>query len=207
VTLVGVLLLSGLLLMALEAVGWTRGGYNSAFWRLPLGEKLDHVAKHRWEWWWISTLSVAGLFLMSGGIFGLSYLLADAGEPVLAYVALGGYVVAVMAWVIGVIVQGAAVAEAARQQSDTGVTPAWIHPFWGGAFAAEILWIAGSGLAYALMGLAVLQTELLAGWAGWFSIVVGSLTAVIVLVARDGFPQLGYFPPAALGIALLIESF
>ena len=47
-TLVGILLLSGVILLAVEAVGYVRGGYNSAFWKLPLDEKLDHVADHLW---------------------------------------------------------------------------------------------------------------------------------------------------------------
>ena len=52
--LVAALLLSGLVLVAVESVGYVRGGYDSAFWRLPLDAKLDQVAEHRWEWWWVS---------------------------------------------------------------------------------------------------------------------------------------------------------
>lgn len=204
--LIGILLLSGFALIAVESVGYVRGGYNSAFWRLPLDEKLDHVVEHRWEWWWISIWPLVGLFTLSGGIFGFVYLLADAGEPVLAYAALGGYVVTVLAWVFGVIVQSAAVSEASKQRADAGLTPAWLHPLWNAAFLAEGVWIVGSNLAYSVVGVAILQSGLVADWAGWVALIGGLLTAIGVLILRDGAPQLGSLIPAVIGVALLIES-
>lgn len=204
--LVGVLLLSGFALIAVESVGYVRGGYNSAFWRLPLDQKLDHVADHRWEWWWISIWPLVGLFTVSGGVFGFTYLLADGGEPVLAYVALGGFVISVLSWVFGVTIQAAAVSEASKQRTDAGVTPEWIHPFWNAAFLLEIVWIVGSNLAYSLVGVAILQTGVVADWAGWVALIAGAVTTVVVLVVRDGFPQLGILVPAIIGVALLIEA-
>jgi hypothetical protein len=204
--LVGVLLLSGLVLVAVEAVGYSRGGYNSAFWRLPLDEKLDHVSEHRWEWWWISIWGLVGLFLMTGGVFGLADLLAEGGEPVLAYVALGGYTVAVLAWVVGLVIQAASVSEASRQRVETGETPAWLHPLWSAGWVAELTWIVGGNLAFALAGVAVLQSGLVADWAGWVALIGGVLISIVVLVTRNGFPQLAYLVPAVIGVALLVES-
>jgi len=204
--LIGVLLLAALALLLVEAVGYTRGGYNSAFWRLPLDEKLDHVATHRREWWWISIWGLVGLFLLTGGMFGLAYLVAEAGEPVLAYVGLGGYTVAVLAWILGVIFQAAAVSEAAKQRAETGATPTWLHPLWNGAFLAELTWVVGANFAYSVIGVALLQSGLVADWAGWVSLIGGLVIAVGVLIARDGFPQLGHLIPAAIGVALLITA-
>ncbi|MGD2060949.1 MAG: hypothetical protein PVF87_08805 [Acidimicrobiia bacterium] len=204
--LVAVLLLSGLALVAVEGVGYVRGRYNSAFWRLPLDEKLDHVADHGRDWWWVSIWSLVGLFSMTAGIFGFANLLADAGEPVLASVALGGYVVALMAWVLGLTVQTAGVSRAASQRVETGVTPAWIHPLWQGAYLAEGVWVIGTNLAYAVMGIAILGSGLVADWAGWVALVGGVATALVVVVVRDGFPQLGILIPAIIGVALLIEA-
>lgn len=204
--LVGILLMSGLALVAFESVGYVRGGYGSEFWRLPLDEKLDHVAEHRWAWWWISVWSLVGLFTLSGGVFGFAYVLAAAGEPVLAYVALGGYVVAVVAWVFGLIIQTAALSEASRQRSEAGVTPVWMHPLWHAAFLGEGSWIVGSNLSYSLIGVGILLSGVVAAWAGWVALVGGLLTAVAVLIRRDGFPQLGSLLPAVIGIALIIES-
>ncbi len=205
-TWVGVLLTSGLVLIAVEAVGSVRERYDSAFWRLPLDEKLDHVAAHPRGWWWISLWGLAGFWLLTGGVFGLTNLLAEAGDPVLSYVALGGFVLAALTGAVGLITQATAAAEAAKQRAEGGATPAWLQPLWNGAFLAELSWIVGANLAYALFGALILQTGLVAGWAGWVAVIGGSVTAVGVLIARDGLPQLGYFPPAAIGIALLIES-
>jgi hypothetical protein len=204
--IVGVLLLSGLLLVGVEAVGYGRGGYNSAFWRLSLDAKLDHVSEHRWEWWWISIWGLFGLFLLTGGVGGLTFLLADAGEPVLAFVALGGYLVALFAWVFGVIVQAAALSRAAEERVETGETPAWLHPLWRAGYVAEAVWVIGANLAYALFGAAVLGSGLVAGWAGWVAIIAGVLIPVIVVITRSGFPQLGVLIPAVLGIALLLGA-
>ena len=204
--LVAALLLSGLVMMAPESSAYTRGGYGSAFWRLPLDDKLVHVASHRWEWWWLSIWGLVALFLVSAGISGLGRLLAEAGEPVLAAAAVGGFALAAVAWVLGLIIQAASVSEAAKQRADTGTTPAWIHPFWSGGFLAELTWITGSNLAYALIGVALLNTELVASWAGWVSLVGGALIAIGVVAVREGFPQLGYLVPAVIGVALMIEG-
>lgn len=204
--LVGILLLSGLALLAFESVGYLRGGYDASFWRLSLDEKLEHVAEHDREWWWISVWSLIGLFTVSGGVFGLTQLLADGGEPVVARVALGGYVVAVLSWVFGVTFQAAAVSEASKQRRESGVTPAWLHPLWNAAFLSEVVWIVGSNISYSLIGLVILQTGVVGDWAGWLALMGGALIAVVVLIARAGFPQLGILIPAVLGIALLIEA-
>lgn len=206
VVLVGILLVSGVGLIAVEAVGYNRGGYNSEFWKLPLEDKLDQVAEHRWEWWWVAIWELVGLFLMTGGITGLTYLIATEGEPVLAYVALGGYLVVLFAWVFGLITQAAAMSQAAKQRTETGDTPAWIHPFWEAGYFAEGVWVIGSNVAYAVVGVAILQTGLVAAWAGWVVLGLGVLIPVVVVVTRIGFPQLGVLLPAVIGIALLIET-
>lgn len=204
--LVGILLLSPLALVAVEAIGYTRGGYDSAFWKLELDDKLDHVAKHRRDWRWITIWALAGLFLLGGGVFGLSGLLADAGGSPLAVVAVGGFTVSIIAWVLGLTVQAAGVSEAAKQRVESGATPAWLHPLWNSAYVAEGVWIVGANLSYAVMGLAILQTGLIADWAGWVSLIGGVVIGVGVVLARDGFPQLGYLVPTIVGIAALIEG-
>lgn len=204
ISVVGVLLLSGLLLVAVEAFGYVRGGYDSAFWKLSLDAKLDHVSDHRREWWWISIWGLVGLFTLTGGVSGLAYLLADAGEPVLAFVALGGYLVALFSWVFGVILQTASISQAAEQRAETGATPSWIEPLWRAGYIAEATWVIGGNLAYALFGVAVLGTGLLAAWVGWVGMIGGLLIPVVVVFARDGFPQLGLLVPALFGIGLLL---
>jgi hypothetical protein len=207
VILVGILLVSALALQAVEGVGYRRGRFDSAFWRLGLDDKLDHVAAHRREWWWVSIWGLVGLFLMSGGVFGLTYLLADSGAGIAASVALGGYAVALFSWVFGQTVQAASVARAATQRGETGRTPDWLQPIWNAGYLAEGMWVIGANLAYALFGVAILQTDVVAGWAGWVALGGGIVIPTVVLVRRDGFPQLGILLPAVIGIAVLIAAF
>ena len=204
--LVGILLLSGFALIAVESIGYVRGGYDSAFWRLPLDEKLDHVAENRREWWWISIWSLVSLFTLSGGVFGLTSLLVVGGEPVLANVALGGFVISALSWVLGVTLQAAPVSEASQRRAERGVTSEWIHPFWNASFLLEIVWIVGSNIAFSLLGVAILQTGVVAEWAGWVALIAGAVIAVVVLVIREGFPQLGFLIPALIGVTLLVEA-
>lgn len=204
--LVGILLVSGLGMIGVEAVGYNRGGYNSEFWKLPLDDKLDRVAQHRREWWWVSIWELVGLFLVTGGLAGFTYLLSSAGEPVLAFVAFGGYLVALFAWVFGLITQAAAVSQAAIQRSETGETPSWVHPFWQAGYFAEGAWIVGTNLAYAVIGVGVLQSGLVGEWAGWAAVGVGLAIPVLVLVTKAGFPQLGLVVPFILGVATIIET-
>lgn len=205
--LVGLLLVSGLALVAVEAVGYSRGGYDSAFWKLPLDDKLDHVSEHQWEWWWVSIWGLVGLFFMTAGVFGLTALMSEAGGSTYSFVALGGYLVAVFAWVVGLIIQAASVSRAAKQRTEKNQTPPWIYPFWQAGYLAEGVWIIGANLAYAVFGVAILQTGLLASWAGWVSLVGGPIIAVTVVATRGGFPQLAILLPAVIGVAALIEFF
>lgn len=204
--LVGILLVSGLALVVVESVGNIRGGYGSKFWQLPLDEKLDHVAQNRWAWWWLSIWELVGLFTMTGGVVGFVQIVTEEGEGVLAHVALGGYLVALIAWLFGLTIQSAAVSRASAQRADTGETPAWLQPLWDAAYLSEGVWIVGSNLAYAVLGAAVVRSEVVGTWAGWAAIGLGILIPVVVLSIRDGFPQLGYLSPTLLGIAVLIAA-
>ena len=204
--LVGILLLSGFALIAVEAIGYVRGGYGSEFWRLPLDDKLDHVAEHLSDWWWISIWSMIGIFTTTAGVAGLTALIANSGEPELAFVGLGGYLLAALAWVIGLSIQAAAISSGASQRAETGETPDWLRPLWNTAYVTEGLLILGSNSAFVVMGAALLGTTLLPAWTGWAAIAIGLAIILLVVIRRDGFPQLAMIVPAILGVALLIEA-
>lgn len=204
--LTGLLLVSGLAIVAVEAFGYVPGGYNAAFWKLPLDDKLEHVARNTRAWWWISLWELAGLILLTGGVFGLATLVAQAGESVVANVALGIYLASAVLWLVGSLIQASAVPQAAQQRLDAGETPPWIHPLWSAGWVSEVAWIMGSNAAYAIMGFALLQTDLLASWAGWTALVGGAVIAGAVGITRTGFPQLAVLVPAVLGVAALLAA-
>lgn len=209
---VGIMLLTGILLMAVigliavESVGYRRGGFDSEFWKKSLDEKLDHVATHTRDWWLVSIAELVGIFLMTAGLAALTYLLATEGEGTLAFASFGGYLVALMAWVSALIAQTTTLPRAATDRAETGKTPAWIQPFWDAGYLAEGVWIVGTNLAYAVMGVAILRSGLLPAWSGWAALVLGLFLPVVVLITKAGFPQLGGLVPFIIGIAAIIES-
>ena len=204
--LIGILLIASIGLVTVESIGYRRGGFDGEFWKKPLDEKLDRVAKHTRDWWLVSITELVGIFLMTGGLAGLTYLLATDGEGALAFASFGGYVVALIAWVFALIAQTTTFSRAATTRAKTGETPAWVHPFWDAGYLAEGVWIVGTNLAYAAMGVAILQSGLLPAWSGWVAIALGVLLPIVVLITKAGFPQLGSLVPFVIGIAAIIES-
>jgi len=202
--LVGILLLSPLLLVAVETPGYTRGGYGSAFWRLPLDQKLDHISSHQTHWWWISIWGLVGLFTLTAGMAGLTALLDDEGEHLLALIAFGVYLASALTWMLGTILQASAISKAADQRAETSETPTWIHPLWTAGWFAEVVWIVGANLAYLVFGIALLNSELVASWAGWVAVIGGTSIPLIVGITRNGFPQLALLVPAGIGVAALL---
>lgn len=202
--LVGWLLVAGLVIAGAGGGIGSARGFNAAFWKLPLDGKLEFVHDHRRDWWGEAIAGVVALFVTTSGVGGLTYLLSDAGEPVTAFVALGGYLVAMSAWVFGLIAQTAGFPRAASQRAHSGQTPDWIRGIFAAAYLAEGVWVIGANLAYIAVGVAMLQSGLVAAWAGWAAVVIGAAIPVAVAVFRDGFPQLPYLVPFVVGIALLI---
>lgn len=206
-------MLVGVLLVCSVLVGWTgtgvayaNAGYRGDFWRLPLDDKLDHVHNHRRGWWLLSLGQLLGLAVLTGGFTGLVSLLSDAGEPILAQVSLGVYLVALMAWVFGLIVQTMSIPRAATQRAESGSTPDWVQAFWDAGYLAEASWVIGANLAYLVAGLAILQSGLVASWVGWVAIVIGGAVPLVVVATRDGFPELSQLVPLIIGIALIVSA-
>lgn len=203
--IVGAFLVSVVPLLAIQSIGYSRGGFNQAFWESPLDEKLDRVVRHRWEWWLISLGEILNLVVVTGGATGLAFLLADGAGP-LPWLALGVYLVAATAWLVGTTFQAAGVWRAAQERRDRGATPSWIHPLWLSGYVMEGIWVIVANLAYVAFGAAILSSGLLPGWAGWAAIGLGAAIPAAVLITRNGFPQLSLVVPFVLGMALLIQG-
>jgi hypothetical protein len=202
--LAGFMLVTGLVIAGTGGGLGSARGYGGTFWRLSLDGKLDFIHGHRRDWWWIALAELAGVFAVTAGMAGSTYLLADAGAPVLAYASLGGYLLAMSAWVFGLIAQTAGAARAATEKAESGHTPPWIQGLWDACYLAEWVWVIGANLAYVVVGWAILQSGLVGAWAGWAAIVLGVGIPVAIALVRDLFPQLGLLVPFILGIALLI---
>ncbi|MDX1467906.1 MAG: hypothetical protein R3258_01050 [Acidimicrobiia bacterium] len=204
--LTGLLLVSGVLVVVIQTPGYRRGGFDGAFWRLPLADQLDQIGEKNREWWWVAGWSVVGVVLMTGGLVSLAALLGEAGEPALSFSGAGVYLVAMAAWMFGLAVSYAAMSEAAKQKRATGETPSWVAPLGSAAYVSEVTWVIAANLAYILVGVAVLATGLLPSWAGWSAVGIGAGLAVLVALTRYAFPQMSDLAPFALGVAAILEA-
>jgi hypothetical protein len=205
--LVGLVLVLALVADAIgSGVAYLRSGYDGKFWALPLEEKLAHIDANRRDWWWMSMGGLKALFLLTGGIAGLTFLLAEAGETPLASVSFGFYIIGMIAWVLAMIFQTTALPRAASMRIETDTAPDWLHPIWDAGAMAEMTWVIGANTAYALFGLAIIESGLVPSWVGWTALILGAAIALSAAVTRWVFPQMAEFVPFIIGLALIFGA-
>lgn len=170
-------------LLILSFDWFTVGGIlftGRAIWKWPVGQTDVYL---RWERVFVM---VAVLFT----IFGLDLLaemLRAAGDSVFARLGLLGYVVGA----IVILVEETAFLNKRE---------------WN--YSQVILYVVLAFLGQAAIGVALVQTGLVAGWGGWMTIVWNLAWLVILSVAsRDNiyFPALHHVAPLVIGIVLLIQ--
>jgi hypothetical protein len=205
--LVGVALLLVVPLLVATGLMSARGGYASgSFWRATRDEKLDRIVDGREYWLWMHVTWVVLLLVLAGGMTGAAFLLAGAGEPALAGIGIGLFLVAVICWLVGVVLQGAPGVIAAELRHERGETPGWLAPLFTVVGWTEVAYVVGTAAAYVVLGAAMVASETPSSWAGWLSIVLGGLTALANVVARDRatFPELPLAVPVVLGVAFVV---
>lgn len=145
---VGALLLAPVAFGTVEAVGYLRGRFLRSFWELPLDAKLDHIGRNDSAWWLMMAAWPPLIVVITGGLAGLASVLDDA----VAWAAFGAFVVAAVAWLVGIVQQCAALSVAAHQRALTGETPSWafVESRIGQVF--ETLWVGVANLAAAGYG-------------------------------------------------------
>lgn len=202
--LVAVILLGIVVLLAVQTVAYFRGGFDSAFFRRTMEERLDGIAANRREWAIVGVLAVALTVAVAGGVVGFARHVAVRGGLTLTTVSAGLVLVASAAWLVGIAIEGGVVPLAARERADTGTTPAWIEPFWTALYHLEIVYVVVANVAYVLLGLAVVRVGYPSVWSGWASIVIAGAVLGYALITREIFPQLALFVPVLLGVAVVL---
>ena len=154
--LVGIALL--LVVPLLVATGYmsARGGYASgSFWRSTRDEKLDCIVDAREYWLWMHATWVVLLLVLAGGMTGVGFVLAGAGEPALAGIGIGLSLISIACWLVGVVLQGPPAAIAAELRHETGHTPGWLAPLFTVVGWTELAYVAGTAAAYVVLGAAM----------------------------------------------------
>jgi hypothetical protein len=201
---VGIVLVLIFPLLFVEAPAFFRGGYRTDFWKLPLDEKLDHIAGQPRYWTRMGVVWLPILALSVAGMTAFGFQLASSGSGTLSYLALGAFVFGSVAWLIGSLVQTSAVKQAAELRAASGVTPGWLQAAWSLAWWSELTYIVAANVAFIVWGVAILDTGFPADWMGWTAILLGAITLLLVVFAKEAFPQLGVIVPIILGVALII---
>lgn len=201
----GIVLLLIVPMLFIEVPASRKGGYNAAFWRLELDDKLDHIAR-RPEWFrQIGIIWLFNLPLAAAGMTAFAYQLASEGAGTLSYLALGAFLVGSFAWLAGALLQTTVVTSAAEERQATGTTPTWLQPFWNAGWWAEVTYVTAANAAFVLWGIAMLDTGYPADWMGWTAVVLGMLALALITSTREAFPHLGVIVPVVLGVALILH--
>jgi hypothetical protein len=167
-------------------------------------EKLDHIAGQPRYWTRMGVVWLPILALSVAGMTAFGFQLASSGSGTLSYLALGAFVFGSVAWLIGSLVQTSAVKQAAELRAASGVTPGWLQAAWSLAWWSELTYIVAANVAFIVWGVAILDTGFPADWMGWTAILLGAITLLLVVFAKEAFPQLGVIVPIILGVALII---
>ncbi len=171
-------------LLILCFVVFTMGGVlftGRAFLKWPIDETSSHLT-------WERGLVIAAVLTTVFGLALLEDMLRAAGEPLLSRLGM-------IAYLLGAVV--VVVAETAYLGKRD-----WVNP-------QIVLYVVLAFLAQAAFGAALLQTGLVAAWAGWATLLwnVGWLLVMLIVRPRDiYYPVLHHVAPLLIGIALLIQQ-
>lgn len=146
--------------------------------------KIDGTSSH---WLWERGLVIAAVLTTVFGLALLEDMLRAAGEPLLSRLGMVAYLL------------GAAVVVVA-ETAYLGKRD-WIYP-------QIVLYVVLAFLAQAAFGASLLQTGLVAGWAGWATLLwnLGWLLVMLIVRPRDlYYPVLHHVAPLLIGIALLTQ--
>ena len=201
-TLVGGVLVGGLVVFLVGAV----------FWRLdyerPAEESLPLIHADRRRRVWIHLWMLAAMFITPAGLFGLAELpelqdIAPAATMSAVVYALGAACMTVFLCFRLTVVPGAAERTVADGQPPAGF--AALEAWAGSLYVVHML---ASYVVFALLGATVLASEVLAPWSGWVGLGMGAafLTGFVATRFAGPFnpPFMAHLYPALLGVVLLL---
>jgi hypothetical protein len=174
-------LTGGLLLAsaALAFVGIMMFGFR-VFLRAPFGARPGY---YQWERGFI----ISGFVTLALGLAAFSSLLRQAGDPLLSDVGLTAFVTGAVVLIM------AEVSWLTKAGLPDGLTGALVR-----------LSIVVSFLSQAAYGAACLQTGLLPGWLGWFTVIWNIGCLAVLFRAKDPYyPVLHFVLPILAGVLLL----
>lgn len=172
------------ILLISSIIIFTVGGMlytGRAIWKWPVGQTAGFL---RWERGFVILATLANLC----GMVLLENMLRAAGESIISRLALVTYLV-------GTVVLIAAEMSYLHARE-------WVY-------TQIVFYVILAFLAQAAFGAALLRTGLVAGWAGWATIIWNVVWLVVLSIAVPHnmyFPALHHVAPFIIGLALLIRN-
>jgi hypothetical protein len=201
--LVGSVLVAGLSIFLVGAVGW-RLDYQR-----PPQESLPLIHRDHRRWRWIHLWMVAAMPVTAAGLAGVPVILEGRDATVLAAMAAAVYVSGAFCWLVSLAFRLTVVPWAAEHTVNVGKLPDGfaVHDRWAGALYCVHMLTAY--VASAVLGIAVLVSETGPAWLGWVGLGWGLAFAAGLVATRFAGP---FNPPfwahlytATVGVSLLVH--
>jgi hypothetical protein len=200
-TLVGTVLVAGLVTFLVGAAGW-RIEYEQ-----PHASSLPLVhADRRRRWAWIHVWMVPALFLTPAGVAAVPLLLDDPVPTALGVVAAVTYGLGAVGWIATLLFRLTVTTWAAERTVEDGAVPATFPPLDAWMGSLHLLHMLSAHVAAVLLGTALLLDGGWPGWLGWGGVSFG----VVSLAGFGSRVAFAFHPPfwahvwtAALGVVLL----
>ncbi|MEE9287184.1 MAG: hypothetical protein V3W33_03815 [Gammaproteobacteria bacterium] len=195
-------IVGGIALAATEHLGSVSSG--------PEDSSVNLVVR-RWTFRMASIAMLLALF----GFALLSTPLRDADEETLSTVALVGFLLAAIGWLLEMTVTSSVGEVAAKDAAKTGAVPGYWEPIrhWVNVSLQQVYVTVGL-IALALYGRLLLITGLTPAWAAWTTIgmsifwFVLAIIFALVLKVEDALfiPAVLLLPPVVIGVGTLVNS-
>lgn len=195
-------LVAGLVMFLVGAVAW-RLDYQR-----PLKEALPVIHRDRGRRAWIHTWMIAAVVVTPAGLAGLAMSLEEPTATVLAAMATVVYVAGAVCWIASLAFRLTVVPWAAERTVIDGRVPEDFAAYdrWAGALYLVHMLTAYVGSA--VLGFAVLASDVLPTWLGWAGVAWGLAFAAGFVATRFAGP---FNPPfwahvytGAVGVVLLL---
>jgi hypothetical protein len=202
--LVGGVLVAGLGIFLVGAARW-RLDYQR-----PLQESLPVIHRDRRRWAWIHVWMVAGVLVTLAGLAGLPVIVDEPTATVLTAMAAAVYVSGGVCWIASLAFRLTVVPWAAEHTATTGDVPDGfaVYDRWAGALYCVHMLTAY--VASAVLGIAVLVSDVLPTWLGWTGVAWGLIFAAGLVATRFAGP---FNPPfwahlytGTVGVVLLATT-
>lgn len=199
---VGGVLVAGLVLFLIGAVGWRPADYD-----VPLADALPAIHRDRRRWRWIHTWMVVAMLTTPAGLAGLGVVVTDPGARAVVVMATLVYGIGSVCWIAALTFRLMVTSWAAEVAVAEGAPPEPVPALDRWATSLYTVHMYSAYLASAALAFGVLAAGVVPRWLGWAGVVWG-----LVFLAGFATPRVSVFfqPPfwahvytGAVGVALL----